>query len=713
MHRSRSILPRVVIPVVGLVAAMMSVPAASAQDHAANGAGDAEKSGQALTTYETEFFERYQPSTALDMVRQLPGFLIDNGGASRGYSGALGNILIDDKYPSAKRDTPTALLARIPVGQVARIELIRSQVRDIDLHGKAIVANVILFDDVPAAVQWEANLLRSSEGPSKPGINVSLSDRWKSIDYIVGIDLERGANGESGTDKVFDGDGNLAEIRYDREKETGVRLIGLYLNSATSWGDRLLHLNTKVGFVGGPDEFWSTRVPESPAEPIRYVNIKADQDNPSWEIGADLEHDVGDRFAGKAILLYSGDNLSIDSRQTETDTDIGPTLARFAESITETREAIARYEISGRRRENRALQFNIEGVFNSLDGKYRQTDDTGNGPEPVEVPGANSRVEELRGNAVIKETWSTGQLKLEYGLGAEISEITQTGDAALQRRFFFWKPQGSVLWSPSAETKLRLLIARVVGQLDFADFVSAAVLKDDDVTLGNPNLKPEATWIAETSYERTAGEGAVSMTLFHHWIQDVQDLLPISDQFEVPGNIGDGTRWGLRFEGTFPLESIGWSHAKIDLKFRLQRSSVVDPVTGRRRQLSAGCCFRGPPNIKLTNENDYAYDVAFRQDFPGSRFAVGWDIAEQAERPRFKVNELDTFNEGMEVNVFVETTRWLGIKIRLEVRNLLDYLETRDRVFYEGRRELTPVESLILRDRHPGRRINIVLSGSF
>ena len=36
-------------------------------------------------TYPAVFFQRYQPNTALDMVRQVPGFQLDDGGRLRGF----------------------------------------------------------------------------------------------------------------------------------------------------------------------------------------------------------------------------------------------------------------------------------------------------------------------------------------------------------------------------------------------------------------------------------------------------------------------------------------------------------------------------------------------------------------------------------------------------------------------------------------------------
>ena len=207
--------------------------------------------------------------------------------------------------------------------------------------------------------------------------------------------------------------------------------------------------------------------------------------------------------------------------------------------------------------------------------------------------------------------------------------------------------------------------------------------------------------------------GVVTLTAFHHWISDAEDLLPVTDKFEVPGNIGHGRRWGLEMDSTIPLTWLNLKGARLDIRMRWQNSSVTDPVTGKTRELSANGGFSGPPTIHFRSENEYVMDIAFRQDFVDSGWAWGWDTAFQAERPLFKVNELENFEEGVEFNAFVETTRWLGLKIRFEGNNLLNYLELRDRLIFTGRRELTPVQRRELRQRIPSRLFTITISGSY
>ena len=62
---------------------------------------------------------------------------------------------------------------------------------------------------------------------------------------------------------------------------------------------------------------------------------------------------------------------------------------------------------------------------------------------------------------------------------------------------FFLKPQLVATYSKSDRHQATLLFIRDVSQLDFNDFVSASVFEDDDLALGNPDLKPEKTWVSE------------------------------------------------------------------------------------------------------------------------------------------------------------------------------------------------------------------------
>jgi len=68
-----------------------------------------------VDSYKADYFAANQPATAYDMVALLPGFRLQLGDANlRGFSGTVGNVLIDGQLPTSKEDTIDILLRRIP-----------------------------------------------------------------------------------------------------------------------------------------------------------------------------------------------------------------------------------------------------------------------------------------------------------------------------------------------------------------------------------------------------------------------------------------------------------------------------------------------------------------------------------------------------------------------------------------------------------------------
>lgn len=191
------------------------------------------------------------------------------------------------------------------------------------------------------------------------------------------------------------------------------------------------------------------------------------------------------------------------------------------------------------------------------------------------------------------------------------------------------------------QTQLR--VEREVSQLNFNDFVSSAVFEDDDVALGNPDLRPDSTWITELSHERRLGSvGVVKLTAFHHWIEGVVDLLPLASTFEAPGNI---ERWPALGEdpGDDRPASLGG----------------VEQCSGRIQSGLAGL------DSRRSGDQSYSSAIWKRWVYAGCGVSrgdqvlvrgwlsaglrvgssvLGLGVMERSERPRFKANELDTFD---------------------------------------------------------------------
>jgi len=674
----------------------------------------AQNLGQQVVQYESGFFGQYQPSTALDMVRELPGFILNDGDSLRGFGSAAGNILINGRRPSAKNDSPSSILARIPAGQIEHIELIRGQVRGIDMLGHSTLANIVLQGDLPAILRWDGSYRFDSTGPEKPSIDLSYAHHWRGIDYNFGLYLEKEANGQIGARRLYDADGVLTESTYLTQSSDGTDVIPAL--SASIWvGETLINANLRALYDTRKPIFTLDITPQIPGSEPRREYLKDDLVQQNIEVGLDAMRILSPDLVGKAIGLFFYQELPKTSSRRILNSSGVMTSFRKAETESDRMEGIARLELNWLGFPNHNVQLNLEGAYNSLEGSLIQTDNTGSGPVLIPVAGSNTKVDEVRADFILKDIWSFGNFELDYGLGTEVSTISQTGDAEQKRTFFFIKPQATLIYTPDSVQFVRFRVEREISQLNFNDFISSTVFDDDDVALGNPDLRPDATLITELSYERRFGRiSMLRLTGFYHWIDDVLDLLPLTDTNAVPGNIGDGRRWGIEFESTIPMDWLSLRGSRMSFTARWQDSVVVDPVTGIKRLLSAQGGALAYRSLSNSNGNNrYFLRLNYRQDFQQERVSWGWMVTERNERPLFKVNELDVYDEGYAVDSFIETTRWLGLKFRVQGENLLSFNETRVRTVFAGRRNLSPISFIEERDNYNGRRITISLSGSF
>ncbi|MGF1455006.1 MAG: TonB-dependent receptor plug domain-containing protein [Alphaproteobacteria bacterium] len=655
-----------------------------------------------IIRYPAAFFDLYRPVTALDMVRNVPGFQIDNGDSSRGFAGAAGNVLIDGERPAVKSDSATAILSRLPASAVKAIDLIRGKAAQFDLRGQTVAVNVVLKPGAATATSWEAGLTFDVRDPNLyPFGEISRSGRKGKLRYQVGTEVERFFFRSAGLERVLDGAGVETESRQEAFFETGVsaRFSG---NGVLPLGSTVMRMNGTLDFFSDQGGETSVRTPFDGAT-APFVLFQGDRDKElSAELGGDIERRLSKTVSAKLIGLYR--RIDFEELGSLASAPVGaPTVVETETGFdTLETETILRIEIDYAGFETHQIELSAEGALNTLDSNFSLNADAGDGLglQPVAVPGARTAVEELRGDFALSDSFSLGPISVDAILAAETSTIEQTGGFELTRSFFFVKPSLTMTWSPSEKTQLRLFGAREVGQLDFFDFVSSADLGDVELSLGNPDLAPELTWAIEAAVEQRFGQiGAFTFTAFYDWISDVSDLLPLGGVLEVPGNIGDGWRRGIQVEATLPLDRIFLRNGRFDITGRYQDSEVTDPVTGLERPLSG--------------EREWSVQLDFRQDLTRQRWAWGWDLDLFAREPFFGLDELDLQRRTGDLDAFIETTRFWGMRMRLGANNLFNQGRDRSRAVFAGARGNAPVAFSEIRDRDWGRSVFLAFSGTF
>jgi TonB-dependent receptor-like protein len=618
--------------------------------------------------YDAAFYAQFAPRTALDMVNQTPGFSFDGGDdETRGFSGAVGNVLIDGERLGAKSQSLEDVLMRVPANEVVRIEILRGADVAGDASNAAVLANVIRTRTAGGGT-WMAGFEMTNTDEARPTGRFAWSGRSEDREYSVGASTYSHDHNSEGPREVTDASGALIAERFGGfpHKHGEHAVNGQY---SQGLGDGKLVVTGQASYFDYAEDFW-LRTTSPDGTPLESEVDPYDDVERSGEIGVTWQDTVSDwdmtltglatrsRFESDVVSThFDGDDVQ-DSEFTQAlRRHSGETIARgtFARNLT-----VGRLEIGG------------EVAVNTLDGEMELTADEGDGPEPIEVPNANLRVKENRGEAFVSHAWQINPLwSLDSRLAAETSRLSFTGDTEQSVSLTYVKPRVQ-LTRKFGQHQLQMRVFRDVGQLDFTDFVSNARLADDVINGGNPDLRPQTTWAAEVEGDlRFPNDAALRLRLFHHWLDDVVDFVPVGPPdalFDAPGNIGSGTDIGVELSLRMPLKPL-LPGGTLTVTGTARETDVVDPLTHEHRQVSDFM------------ENQIKAEL--RQDLNVAKLAWGLNYEGYSADSDFRSSEVDTFRQLHRLDLFIETTWIANAKIRLVMQNILDDAEERDRRFYD------------------------------
>lgn len=524
--------------------------------------------------YPAAFFAEARPSTAYDMISRVPGFVFDDGQSARGFAGTAGNVLIDGQRPTSKTNDLAAILIRIPASDVERIELIRGGAQGIDMHGQAVVANVVRKTGASTQVVVDLTNDIWTDGQMIPAASVQLTHRAGASTYELAVETSNSFDDSVGHGVYTVTDVANAETRrYDmRYKNWG---IGWMTTGAAATPVLGGQFKANFTYQDSPMRMTNAYLREGDD----YL-ITSNWDSKNGEIGLHWVGPVAGTELETLILQRFGRDTDYQVQAQAGDNEAFWQRNRTMESIA---RAIVRYRPDAAL----TLEGGWEGAYNQLDGASTYVV---NGTA-VPLPSANARVDEQRTEVFAQVLWNiTPAFKLEGGARLEYSLISESGYTLMSREFFYPKPRILFTWSPRPETQVRFRAERVLGQLDFSNFVASSSLNAYGVNAGNPNLAPDRHWQFELAFEQHFWEkGAVSLALRHEDISGVLDYVPVFDSsghFDAPGNIGGGHKNVIDLEATLPLDGIGLEGGRFKSMTVWTLSGVRDPATGTTRRIS-------------------------------------------------------------------------------------------------------------------------------
>ena len=618
-------------------------------------------------TFLPAYFDQYAPRTALDMVRQVPGFQINEGDNKRGLGQGGANILINGERLTGKSN-PFDQLGRISAPNVVRVEIVDGASLDIPgLSGQ--VADITTKNTgITGTWEWNPEWRARLQARILNG-EATVSGETGDLGWSVKLENVTNHNGNRGQENLFTPDGEVFETRYEARRGDFQSFSPSVDLKWSPTDDKTANLNLEYNHQNFDGRVNSTRTALTPRGNSSYTQGIDGEDERNGSVSGDYEFPF---LKGKLKTIGYYQFEDSPTKNVFEIYEFGALIESnvFVQDAFES-ETIARAEYSWAPKDGQDWQFGVEGALNTLD---IDQEFLFNG-DSVFVD--QNRVEEDRAEVTLTHSRKLSpKLDLQVSVGGEYSKIAQTSDftaaadEADPREFV--RPKGflTTTYKPDDSLSIRAKVEREVGQLSFFDFISSVDLENDLGREGNPNLVPSQSWNFELEFDKDFGQGnTFKVEFYNREISDIVDRIPIGIDGDAVGNIDKARRYGFDANATIKGDKWGLKGTQLDLQVEHRWSEVNDPLTNIQRRL---------------NGDKISYWFAeFRHDIQNTDWAYGLAVDRFRQARRFQLTTVNQYDGNHPFGrAYIEHKDIFGLKVRAELLNLFDASDDFRRDFF-------------------------------
>lgn len=686
---------------------------------------DRAEGAQPVLSYDTEYFQRFEPLTAGDALKRVPSvaFLSDvlesDGARMRGLDSAYTQILINgERVPGVGNDR-SFFVDRIPAELIERVEVVRSPSANRSGDAVAGALNIVLRDALALDGGYvRLGAIRLDDNKVKGTVGGVWGGEVGPGRLLVGASVQGRRNPKKKFSERFDepgGELDNIEIQDDVRNGTDYSFNAAYAMDVGQGGK--LDLSGLFVRTDRTQFEQSTEFSEGVRD---NAHLQTTNVNP-----LDIETD-NYAFNGKLKLpLFGGETTfkagyaAIDNNEFEYEDEITfddddlPFPEDDVFESTRTRTRIKDKEFSAALQHKLALsdlanlEFGVQYVDKNRRSRILETEveieiDDAPAPRPAipgeydpyePVDGGVSKIKEERIDPYVMISGANGALKWEAGLRWEntdttiIDETVAAADRRSKNDYSELLPSMNLRYSLTEADRITFSVARTVRRPDF-NFISPALLEGeygDNDFLGNPDLKPETAWGADLGFEHRIGRrGVFGVNVFYRKVKDLQELVNTGDYSdEALDNYDDAID-----DGATPAEA-----AEELTSFVLTADNVGDgEVYGVEFDLSTPLDFLGAPSTgvflnyslldskvdddfgsrRFNSQAKYVLNAGFIQDLPEWGAAFGATYRKQGSAFGRIIGEEVKTTYGPDLEVFVEKRFGERFVVRLTGSNLLD-----------------------------------------
>jgi outer membrane receptor protein involved in Fe transport len=657
--------------------------------------------------------------------------------ALRGLGAGFTQILVNGRpIPGAGNDR-SVFVDRIPAEIIDRIEIIRSPTADLDSQGIGGTINIILKDgtSLPPGVITRAGLLFFPDGKNtfkgSGAISWSGRNQAETVAWSLTVDVQQRynpkltrqevftddspgfENSSTGLDlfRPFDRNGSIAveraeeldtrrsfdlslngDITFQVGPQSKLRFDGFYIRTRRTDTEQTINLERPEDDDENIvlDEGWDIDSLEISKEPFKQAN---------FGLSGLYEAKFGEGMSVETQLRYSqfkekssNDTFELDDGGVDLDTletedlnldDFDNELIEI-ESLDTTDRELSGDASFKKQWANWSIKIGTAGKikkrsFGQIIGEDLDDEEDASIVESL----FRYRENRLDGFA-LAEFKLGGGVKAQAGIRAEYTktrqrirqDITEDEVESASSSEFHLNPSAHVQVPFGSGLQLRVSAARTVRRPNIDQVVPFSQVddpEDNDITVGNPDLKFETAWGLDVGLEQRIQRGVVGVNFFYRRVNDLISLVntgipsdPEADPESEEGrariytfdNVGKGKVYGFEFDLSAPLAFIGLDNTGIFVNYTRLWSKRTEPNLGIK--------------VPFDGQPKYVYNFGVTQDFPTFGASAGFSFRKQGESiSTFLGEEEHQFYKG-NLEAYVEKRIGKNFVLRLSGNNLLD-----------------------------------------
>lgn len=682
-----------------------------------------------VLVYDEEYFQRFEPLTAGDALKRVPGvtFLSDviesDGARLRGLDPGYTQLLINgERVPGGQSDR-SFFLDRIPAELIEQVEIVRSSSARRTGDAVAGSLNIKLRDGFALDGGYlRAGGLFFDDGEFKPSGGFYYGGELTGGRVLIGANVQGRYNPkEKSSLRYGDSPENNPDFATDdfdnREDQTDVRdgtdyafnaswgietettefeLLGNFVRTERTETERSFEYNDPTA-INGP-------VRATPAGNLLTDNANVnDITTESWAIIAKLDHEWS---LGETQLRVGYSSFDDLQDEFEYEIDFDRSNPRFTGDLTvldiNDTEIFLNLEHEFELSEN--LEFAIGGfvqdkdrdtILQTVRSRFNLTPANRQGYDqftrnPGEFAPATfppfvetiTRIGESRKDLYALLEGEYDKITFEIGIRWESTDVDITdivNGFTISNDYDEFLPSASMKIE-LGDGRITLSGARTLRRPRF-DFLTPGLLEaelGDNDFLGNPLLEPETAWGGDLGYEHKIGKaGIVGVNVFYRDVTNLTELATLLDPvtgLPVEGSEGQGTFvYTPRNTGNGEVYGI-----EFDASFSLTFIGLPDTgVFGNLALLDSNITDEFGER-RFNDQSKYVYNFGAIQNIPAWGAAFGATYRKQGTAFGRVVGQEVTTRYGADLEVFIEKRFGDSFTIRAVGSNLLDGTKDED-----------------------------------